>query len=212
MFEFLWGLDVQLLYLLNVKLAHPYLDQFWRFITQLHKQPLFLALVIPLVAGWLLYIYRAQVWKLVLILTVAVALADTIAYRLIKSLVFRLRPFQNPEISDWVRQVGIAHGSSFPSNHAANMFAGAMILAWFFPAKAKYFYILAGLVAVSRVALGVHYPSDAIAGSLLGVFVGFFVRSFLLNQTDVFHMRKAISFQSDLSSSWRTRSRRMKQR
>jgi len=61
---------------------------------------------------------------------------------------------------------------SFPSGHSANAFALATILALTFPWMALPALVLAASVAASRVVLGVHFPSDVVAGSLLGVLVG----------------------------------------
>jgi undecaprenyl-diphosphatase len=65
---------------------------------------------------------------------------------------------------------------SFPSGHAATSFVGAALLATFVPRFAVAFYALAALVAWSRVYVGVHYPSDVIAGALLGLAVAFLLR------------------------------------
>ena len=48
MFEFIWMLDQKILKLLNLDLAHPYLDQFWRFLTSAHKHQLFMMIALPL--------------------------------------------------------------------------------------------------------------------------------------------------------------------
>ena len=179
--------DLYLLKLLNVDWANPVLDQFWLLITQLHKHAWFQYGLAPVVLLILFYIYRLQTVKLLVALGLAIGLADTIAYRGIKGYADRERPFQNEEIT-WVRKVGEAHGKSFPSNHAANVFAAVAVLSWYFPRGRKGFYIFAILVGMSRTALGVHYPTDVIAGAALGIFVGFFVRFFLLNRYAWFRM------------------------
>lgn len=65
---------------------------------------------------------------------------------------------------------------SFPSAHAASSFMMATVLAYWFPRYRILFYILAGFIAWTRIYLGLHYPTDIIAGALLGFGIskGFF--------------------------------------
>jgi undecaprenyl-diphosphatase len=55
---------------------------------------------------------------------------------------------------------------SYPSAHASTSFAGARALAAAWPAAPL--YALATAMAVSRPYIGVHYPSDVVAGAALG--------------------------------------------
>ena len=98
---------------------------------------------------------------------VSVALADLAATAL-KVLTDRPRPYvANPE-QEPLRRAAL--DVSLPSGHAATSFAAAVVLAHYVPARlAPLLFVLAALVAWSRVYVGVHYPSDIVVGALLGV-------------------------------------------
>jgi undecaprenyl-diphosphatase len=68
---------------------------------------------------------------------------------------------------------------SFPSGHAATSFACAVVLAGAAPRLRWPLFVLAALVAWSRVYVGVHYPLDVVAGAALGLAVGLGVRALL---------------------------------
>jgi undecaprenyl-diphosphatase len=61
---------------------------------------------------------------------------------------------------------------SFPSGHAATSFACATVIGASVPQLRLPLYVLAALVAWSRVYVGVHYPLDTVGGALYGVAVG----------------------------------------
>jgi undecaprenyl-diphosphatase len=94
--------------------------------------------------------------------------ADLIALG-IKSASGRARPFDTlPEVEPLL---GVTVGTSLPSGHAATSFAGAVVLSYLFPRAWPAFFLLALAVAFSRIYVGVHYPSDVLAGAALGAAV-----------------------------------------
>ncbi|MGZ3721939.1 MAG: phosphatase PAP2 family protein [Bdellovibrionales bacterium] len=204
-------IDIRILRWLNVDIASPKLDQFWLALTHLERQWWFVFILAPLIVLSLFYIYRLQACKLFLAVGIAVACSDLLSYRVVKGWVNRPRPFENPEISTWLRHVGDAHGPGFPSNHAANCFAAASILAWYFAGGRSLFYILALLVGLSRIALGVHYPSDVVGGAILGIFVGLLVKVFILYRFKWFRLSNNVSSSDGETLGWRRRIRRLEQ-
>ncbi len=92
---------------------------------------------------------------------------------LIKNAVARPRPYQTysnitnggPALKDY----------SFPSGHTTSAFTTATVLAHFVPAGSLVFYGVAALVGLTRMILGVHYPTDVLIGSLIGTFIPLFL-------------------------------------
>ena len=67
---------------------------------------------------------------------------------------------------------------SFPSNHAANSFAFATVLSYFYERKKLILFISASIIAYSRVYVGVHYPLDILFGAFTGYVLSWVVLSF----------------------------------
>jgi undecaprenyl-diphosphatase len=104
----------------------------------------------------------------------ALLLAWTISDGVFKPLVHRARP-DVCLVASYV--VGTPpSGLSFPSGHAANSAAGALVLSSVWPTARAAFWLLAIGISVSRLYLGVHYPSDVLAGFLVGLLIAWFVR------------------------------------
>jgi len=86
----------------------------------------------------------------------------------LKSVVRRRRP----DIDGLPPLTGTPTDLSFPSAHATSSFAGAAAFAPLVPGGGAPLLVLASALAVSRSYLGVHWPSDVLAGAGLGSVVG----------------------------------------
>ena len=90
-------------------------------------------------------------------------------YLWLKRTIGRPRPFtQCPDIHACARALD---KFSFPSGHTLHAFTFLAICTWYFPAAGYALAPMVVLIAVSRVALGLHYPSDVAAGAVLGTAV-----------------------------------------
>jgi membrane-associated phospholipid phosphatase len=94
-----------------------------------------------------------------------------------KSLGLRQRPDAERFRRFASRQVEMPASWSFPSGHAASASAFSYAVGRHLPQLAVPLTLLAGLVAYSRVHIGVHYPGDVVAGSMLGSGVAAMVAS-----------------------------------
>ena len=95
-----------------------------------------------------------------------VGLVGLALYKYLKSHLVRQRPY--------IQHGGITLGTapldlySFPSGHTLHAVAFSMVVLSYYPQLAWYIVPFAVLVAMSRVILGLHYPSDVLAGAVIG--------------------------------------------
>ena len=115
----------------------------------------------------LLFLWFKKVRGLALILVAGLAVwaSDSLG-AMLKELIARDRPCHT--LTN-VRDIASCSNSfSFPSNHAINSFTVATVITLAYKNFAFFLYVLALLIGYSRVYLGVHYPTDVLAGALCG--------------------------------------------
>ena len=165
--SFLNSTDTMLLELFNRSAANPLFDFVFPFITD--SSNWFLPLIV-----FYIYLFRddwRRALKAFLITVVCLVLTDAVAAQIIKPVVGRIRP--SHELADMVRLlVGKGGKYSFPSNHAANSMAFAIVTGFFYPQMRRWLLIIPILVGFSRVYVGVHFPGDVMAGALFGYLMG----------------------------------------
>ena len=96
----------------------------------------------------------------------AAGVSGVIVYKLLKNHTLRPRPFE--VVSDVVCAGSPLDRFSFPSGHTLHAVSFSLILAHHFPPLAPAVFGFALLVAISRPVLGLHYPSDVLAGGAIG--------------------------------------------
>ncbi len=150
-------------------------DAFWWMVSAKWS-----SLLLVLALLWILMRQNRRHALLVLLMVaVAVLVADQVSSGLIKHLVERLRPTHDPSLENAVHVINGYRGGmyGFVSSHAANFFAIAtlvtLIMRRGLGAAALYSW---GLVqCYSRIYLGVHYPGDILGGMIVGLLAGWLV-------------------------------------
>lgn len=171
MIDYLNDIDTEVLLAIN-GLHGTFQDAFWWLISAKWASVL---LVLAFV--WiLLHQNRRHALLTVAMLVLAFVLADQISSGLIKHLVERLRPSQDPSLDNMIHIVNNYRGGKFGfvSSHAANSFAAATLIALVMRHRLVTISLLtwAMLQCYSRVYLGVHYPGDILGGMVVGILVG----------------------------------------
>jgi undecaprenyl-diphosphatase len=122
------------------------------------------AVIFFILLSWILTKQRKVLRHLLLLY----GIQSVVIYGL-KFLVKRERPlFFLEMVSKLSKGPGEILDPSFPSAHAAFSFMMATLLSNWFPRYRILFFIVAAFIGWTRIYLGVHYPTDVIAGALLG--------------------------------------------
>jgi undecaprenyl-diphosphatase len=173
MSDFLYKIDLVIFYFFNHTLSTPFLDKFFSLITNVNNW--YIAYVILLLIS---FIKGGRKGRIVAIgILILIGITDQVGYHILKDFFQRLRPCV--VLKDAITPLGCNGTFSFPSNHAFNNFAAAVFVYKFFPKLKWALFITAALISISRVYLGLHYPSDILGGALFGIIFGYLFAIFV---------------------------------
>lgn len=158
-----YGLDVQVFVALNALSFNPVVAAWSDFVTQFGSE-----YVLAVVAVIVYLLDRPRKRPAIEIL-VMIAMCDALIF-VLKGGYYRPRPFQLlPGVN---LPLGALVDSGFPSAHALRSFAVSCVIVVRFGKRFLPIFLVSFLVCVSRVTLGLHFPSDVAGGALLGLALG----------------------------------------
>ena len=158
-------------------LSPDFLDPFWIFVTYTkHWIPFYIFLL-------LLFFYKSSFKKSLLgVIYVVVCVGTThLLTELTKYLVARDRPNITTEIMGLLKVLYEPTNYSFFSGHASTSFAASIFIYLVLKSKFKYLELLLiwpVVFSMSRIFVGVHFPSDIIVGAFVGTIIGIVFTNF----------------------------------
>jgi undecaprenyl-diphosphatase len=174
MIDFLYSIDLAIFYFFNHTLSIGFLDKFFSIITNVNNW--YITYIVLLGISFVKGGIRGKLAVIGVLLLIVVT--DQTGYRLLKEFFARPRPCN--ALADVLTPLGCTGSYSFPSNHALNNFAAAIFFYRLFPKLKWVLFITATLVSISRVYLGLHYPSDIFGGAVIGLAFGYLFASGVL--------------------------------
>ena len=160
------GLDLHLFQVINGDLSNAVFDSLMPFITD--PGPF----VIPLtLIGVGLLVWGGWKGRLLVVMALLLLVVSNAVSEQLKQLFQRPRPCLALETVRLL--VGCSKTNfSFPSSHASNITAQALLFAYSYRSIAVPLFVVAAGVGYSRVYVGVHYPLDVVGGILVGLACG----------------------------------------
>ncbi len=183
----IYELDKSILFFFNETIKNGFFDTFFVFMSD--KRSVFY--FVPLAALIIYIMYKKngrpalkKAMTAIIIAGIAVGISDLFAARVVKPIFARSRPCQVLEGLNfwrvrseiWVITDGISSfrsSFSFYSNHASNSMAAAAALSLFYKKMTAVFIPISLFIGISRMYLGMHYPSDVVTGWIFGAAIGY---------------------------------------
>ena len=166
-------MELQILQWINGNLhGSSFVNQLFRIITYLGEKG-----IVWIALGLLLLCFK-KTRKGGVLLLASLAIGVVINNFVIKPLVNRPRPFaEDAALADFITSIGLKlpTDASFPSGHTQAAINSAMFLTLQFKGKGAWVWVPATLIAISRIFLCVHYPTDVLVGAVIGIVVALFV-------------------------------------
>lgn len=164
--------DNYLIELINNRIKNDLLDKFMYRITDLG------GVIFTTVFASVLVIFGNDFIRLIGLEAMVVMILSQIVVQSLKLLLSRQRPY---EIIEQLNTFGInLKDYSFPSGHTTASFSIATVIALNIPIVSLLAFLVATIIGMSRIYLGVHYPTDVVAGIILGVGSSVLVHMYLL--------------------------------
>lgn len=158
--------------IINNKMRNRYFDYIMYRITHLGSATFSAILMFSL-----MFFGNREIKNIGVELFVVLAISQIIVHSL-KKLLSRERPYK---ILEQLNTFGInLKDYSFPSGHTAASFSIATTMALNIPKISIVVFLLASIVAISRIYLGVHYPTDVAAGIIIGLSAAFLIHLYLI--------------------------------
>ena len=165
MVDALLKMDGEILLFIQDHIRQEWMDWFWKAVTHLGDGGVFWILL------GIILLFSKKTRPAGVTALLALLVGALITNVCLKNFVARIRPY---EVVEGLRlMIERQRDYSFPSGHTSASFAAACALVRTLPKKwGTVCMILAGVIALSRLYVGVHYPSDVLGGMVVGIFAG----------------------------------------